>query len=318
MPKVSIIVPIYNVEKYLERCLESLISQTLEDIQIILVNDGSLDTSGEIAKKYASKYKNKVVYLEKENGGLSDARNYGIPYAEGEYIAFLDSDDYIERNTYEEMYKKAIEENSDYVECDFIWEYNNKTRRDKRINYKTKEEMIAFVRVVAWNKLIRKSIIDENNIRFPKGLRYEDVAFTYQLIPHIQKISYVEKYFIHYTQRENSIANVQNERTGEIFIILEKVLDYYKKNNIYQSYDCALEYNYARYLLCSSLKRMCKIQDKEKREILLNKTWENLNIKFPNWKENKIIKSVKNCKNMYMKTVNKFTYKIYCKLFQIL
>lgn len=106
MPKVSIIVPIYNVEKYLERCINSLIGQTLEDIQIILVNDGSTDKSGEIAKRYASKYKEKIMYLEKINGGLSDARNYGLSYATGEYIAFLDSDDYIEKKHIKKCTKK--------------------------------------------------------------------------------------------------------------------------------------------------------------------------------------------------------------------
>ncbi|MGN1327118.1 MAG: glycosyltransferase family 2 protein [Clostridia bacterium] len=314
MPKVSVIVPIYNVEKYLPKCLESLVNQTLEDIQIILVNDGSTDNSGQIAKEYANKYPKKIIYLEKENGGLSDARNYGIPRATGEYIAFLDSDDYIEKNAYEEMYNKAVEENSDYVECDFLWEYPNKIRKDTRIEYNNKQEMMANVRVVAWNKLIKRNIIEENDIRFPKGLRYEDVEFTYKLIPHLNKASYINKYFVHYVQRDNSIANVQNERTAEIFTILDNVIEYYKQNNLYEQYKTEIEYNYARYLLCSSLKRMCKIQDKAKRKELLNKTWSNLNTKFPNWKENEIIKNDKSLKTVYMKTVNDFTYKIYCIL----
>ena len=114
MPKVSVIVPIYNVEKYLEKCINSLLSQTLEDIQIILVNDGSKDNSGNIAREYEKNNKNRIIYVEKENGGLSDARNYGLKYATGDFIAFLDSDDYIEKNAYEEMYNKAIEENADY------------------------------------------------------------------------------------------------------------------------------------------------------------------------------------------------------------
>ena len=135
MYKVSVIVPIYNVEKYIKKCLNSLVNQTLQEIQIILVNDGSKDKSGEIAKEYAQMYKNKILYLEKENGGLSDARNYGIPYAEGEYIAFIDSDDYIDENAYEEMYDKAKKENSDYVECDFIWEYPNKNKIDRYKEY---------------------------------------------------------------------------------------------------------------------------------------------------------------------------------------
>ena len=112
MPKVSVIVPIYNVEKYIEKCINSLLSQTLEDIQIILVNDGSKDNSGNIAKEYEKNNKDRVIYVEKENGGLSDARNYGLKYATGDFIAFLDSDDYIEKNAYEEMYNKAIDGNS--------------------------------------------------------------------------------------------------------------------------------------------------------------------------------------------------------------
>ena len=315
MPKVSIIVPIYNVEKYLKRCVDSLINQTLQDIQIILVNDGSTDSSGEIAKQYAHDYQEKILYLEKTNGGLSDARNCGMLYAEGEYIAFLDSDDYIESNAYEEMYNKAIEENSDYVECDFIWEYPDKIKHDKRYEYKNKKEMLAFVRVVAWNKLIKRSIVEKNNIKFPKGLRYEDIEFTYKLIPYLNEFSYINKEFIHYTQRENSIANVQNERTQEIFTVLDDVLEYYKKNGFYDEYSEELEYNYARYLLCSSLKRICKIPDKNIRTKLINKTWNKLNTDFPNWKKNIILKKVNSSKNKYMRTVNKLTFNMYTKIF---
>lgn len=318
MPKVSVIVPIYNVEKYLEKCINSLLSQTLEDIQIILVNDGSKDNSGNIAKEYEKNNKNRVIYVEKENGGLSDARNYGLKYATGDFIAFLDSDDYIEKNAYEEMYNKAIEENADYVECDFIWEFPNKIRVDKQYPYKNKKEMLSFVRVVAWNKLIKRQLITDNNLEFPKGLRYEDVEFTYKLIPFINKFAYVDKPFIHYVQREGSIANVQNERTAEIFTVLDNVIEFYKKNNIYEEYRDELEYNYARYLLCSSLKRMCKIKDKTIREKLLTESWKRLNSNFPNWKKNVILKTVNTGKNKYMRTVNKSTYKIYSKILEII
>lgn len=318
MPKVSVIVPIYNVEKYLEKCINSLLSQTLEDIQIILVNDGSKDNSGNIAKEYEKNNKDRVIYVEKENGGLSDARNYGLKYATGDFIAFLDSDDYIEKNAYEEMYNKAIEENVDYVECDFIWEFPNKIRVDKQYPYKNKKEMLSFVRVVAWNKLIKRQLIIDNNLEFPKGLRYEDVEFTYKLIPFINKFTYVDKPFIHYVQREGSIANVQNERTAEIFTVLDNVIEFYKENNIYDEYRDELEYNCARYLLCSSLKRMCKIKDKIVREKLLTESWERLNLNFPNWKENIILKTVNIGKNKYMRTVNKSTYKIYSKILEII
>lgn len=317
MPKVSVVVPIYNVEKYIKKCMDSLVNQTLQEIQIIFVNDGSTDESGNIAKEYASKYLNKIIYLEKENGGLSDARNFGMRYAEGEYIAFLDSDDYVENTMYEEMYNKALQENSDYVECDFLWEYPDKTKKDKRNSYNNKKEMLTNVRVVAWNKLIKREILEKNNISFPKGLRYEDIEFTYKLIPYLNKVSYVDKEFVHYVQRNNSIANVQNERTAEVFTIFDNIIKYYQEKNFYEEYKEELEYSYSRILLCSSLKRICKIKDSKTRKKLIEETFEKLYQQFPLWKENKILNN-RSIKNMYMKSINKFTYPIYTKMFQLL
>lgn len=317
MPKVSVVVPIYNVEKYIKKCMDSLVNQTLQEIQIIFVNDGSTDESGNIAKEYASKYPNKIIYLEKENGGLSDARNFGMRYAEGEYIAFLDSDDYVENTMYEEMYNKALQENSDYVECDFVWEYPDKTKKDKRNSYNNKKEMLTNVRVVAWNKLIKREILEKNNISFPKGLRYEDIEFTYKLIPYLNKVSYVDKEFVHYVQRNNSIANVQNERTAEIFTIFDNIIKYYQEKGFYEEYKEELEYSYSRILLCSSLKRICKIKDSKTRKKLIEETFEKLYQQFPLWKENKILNN-RSIKNMYMKSINKFTYPIYTKMFQLL
>ena len=131
MPKVSVIIPIYNVEKYIDKCLKSIETQTIDSMEVILVNDGSQDLSGNIAKIWAERQRNILVkYVEKENGGLSDARNYGLKYATGEFVAFLDSDDYVESTIYEKMYNKAINNNADFVECNFVWEYPNKKRED--------------------------------------------------------------------------------------------------------------------------------------------------------------------------------------------
>ena len=318
MKKVSVIVPVYNVEKYLTKSLDSLVNQTLEDIEIIVVNDGSTDNSKKIIETYKKKYPNKIKYLEKPNGGLSDARNFGMPHATGEYIAFLDSDDYVELNTYEKMYNKAKEENADMVECDFIWEYPNKRKIDAGIIYNGKKEMLTYARVVAWNKLIKRALLEKNKIEFPKGLRYEDVEFFYKMIPYYNKVSFVKEPLIHYIQRESSISKVQNERTKEIFEVLNNVIEYYKKNNLYNEYKDELEYTYTRLLLCSSLFRMVKIKDKKVKKELINITWKNLNEKFPNWKKNKILKQNRSMKNLYMKTVNKITYKIYCTIFSII
>lgn len=316
MPKVSVIVPVYNVEQYLAKCLDSLVGQTLDEIEIIVVNDGTKDHSQKIIDQYQKEYPNKIKNFIKENGGLSDARNFGLSYATGEYIAFLDSDDYVDLTMYETMYNKAKKENADMVECDFYWVYPNKTKEDVGSIYHNKKEMLVQARVVAWNKLIKREILERTKIRFPKGYRYEDVEFFYKLLPSLEKVAFVKKPFIYYIQRENSISNSQNERTKEIIDILEHVITYYKEKGLYEEYKVELEYVYTRYLLCSSFLRMVKVRDKKIRKELLNHTWNSLNNTFPNWKKNEILKKEKSAKNRYMRTVNRMTFPIYAFLFQ--
>lgn len=319
MKSVSVIVPFYNVEGYIGRCLDSLVKQTLDDIEIILVNDGSKDRSKIVVDKYLKEYPEKIVYLEKENGGLSDARNYAIPYAKGEYIAFLDSDDYVEYTMYKDMYELAKKENSDMVECDFYWEYpyKNKTKEDKGLIYNGKKEMIEKVRVVAWNKLIKKDILEKSKIIFPKGYRYEDVEFTYKLVPYLDKVSFLKKPCVHYIQREGSISNNQNERNKEIFVVLGHVIDFYKENDLYEEYKDELEYIYIRYAFCSSLLRIVKIKDQNIQQELLDLTWKKVNTTFPKWKKNPILKSKKDLKSIYLKTINKFTYEMYTTILSL-
>ena len=316
MPKLSVIVPVYNVEKYLSRCLASLINQTLDNIEIIIVNDGSTDKSDEIIREY-KKANNNIIYVTKENGGLSSARNFGLIYATGEYIAFLDSDDYVDRNIYKKMYEKAKETNSDYVECDFIWQYEDHQKIDTGYRYTNKKEMFEKARVVAWNKLIKRELIVDNKLEFPVGLNYEDVEFFYKLLPHIERFAFVEEPLVYYTQRPNSIVNKQDYRTKQIFKVLDDVIDYYKNNGIYQEYEKEIEYTCTRILLCSSLKRMIQIPDKVTRELLLNETWQNLNGKFPNWKKNEILQRNNTVNGFFMKSMNDTTFKIYTKVLRL-
>ena len=273
MPKISIIVPVYNVEKYIDKSLKSLVNQTLQDIEIIIVNDGTQDKSVDIIERYVKENPTKIKYYEKENGGLSSARNYGLEYATGEYIAFLDSDDYVEKSMYEEMYNLAKKENADMVECDFIWEWEyGKKVYDKRREYKTKEEMMKKPRVVAWNKIYKREIIKKYKIRFPEGLIYEDMEFFYKLLPHLNKISYINKYFVHYTQREDSITNKQTKKVEDIFKILDNIFDYYIEQSLYNKYEKELKYMSRRILLGSSLKRIFKIKNSHLRRKMLLKT----------------------------------------------
>lgn len=314
MPKVSVIVPVYNVEKYLPTCLDSLVQQTLKEIEIIVVNDGSTDNSLSIMQQYAKKYPDKIKIYSKENGGLSDARNYGIDYATGDYIAFLDSDDYVDRSMYETLYQKAVQTKADMVECDFYWVYPQEKRVDSRKKYRNEKDMIMRARVVAWNKLYNRHFFNHTNLRFTKGVRYEDVDFFYRMIPYLQKIEYVKQPFIFYIQRDNSISNQQSEKNADIFKVLENILQDYRQRGIYETYHLELEYMYVRFLLCSSFLRMVKIKDKTIREKLLQQTIDLICEKFPNWKKNAHFYWPISAKNLYMLTVNRTTFTWYSKL----
>lgn len=275
---------------------------------------GSTDNSQKIIKEYQIDYPTKIIYLEKENGGLSDARNYALPYAKGEYIGFVDSDDYVEITMFEKMYQTAKQENADMVECDFVWVYPNRRRIDHGQIYQGQKEALQKARVVAWNKLIKREIIQNTGIQFPKGLRYEDVAFFYQLLPYLRKIAFVKEPLVYYIQRKNSISNSQNSKTSDIFSVFELVFEFYRTHDFYESFYQELEYTYTRYLLCSSLLRVCKIQDKKLRKQLIKKTWNELNEKFPDWKKNLYLQE-KGSKNHYMRNVNRYTYPIYATFF---
>ena len=169
---------------------------------------------------------------------------------------------------------------------------------------------------MACNKIIKKDAIKD--INFPIGLRYEDVEFFYKIIPNVNKISVLKEPLYYYIQRESSISNLQNERTTEMFTILNNIIEFYKQKNIYEKYKSELEYMYIRFLLGSSFLRIVKIKDKTIRKKLLEKTINTLYEKFPNWKNNKILKNTKTKKNLYYRSVNRMTYKFYCWLFGII
>ena len=316
MPKISVIVPVYNVEAYLERSLNSLKNQTFKDLEFIIVDDGSTDGSAKIIKEFVKSDK-RFSYHKKKNGGLSDARNYGMKYATGKYLAFLDSDDYIDLDLYEKMYEKAVETKADVVEADFIWEYPNKQVKD--ISKVTDlGRLLVDIRVVAWNKLYKKSLIDKIGVKFSKGLRYEDVDWCYKIVPYIKTFASVHGTYIHYIQRPNSIANTQNEKVRDIYKILENAIIFYQKNNLLNKYFYELEYSCLRIIYGSSFLRVMGINNKKLRNSIIKEGTDFLNKYFPNYKKNIYLLSDKTKKNYYYRTINSFTLPIYIKLFRLL
>lgn len=317
MIKVSIIVPVYNVEKYLTKCLDSLINQTLSEIQIIIVNDGATDGSQKIIDMFQRK-SNKIQAFLKSNGGLSDARNYGLTFATGEYIGFVDADDFVETDMFEILYNKAKQDDSDIVECNLRHTYPDKEDIEIGKQIQDKKEMLMFGRSVVWNKIYKRDWLLQTKVIFPKGLIYEDVEFFIKLIPHIRMYSYVDAASIHYVQRSNSLNNFSSVKTLDILSILNNIYIYYREQGYLREYKEALEFFFARILLCSSFKRISGIKDKEQRKEAMKKNWNLLVQTFPNWKQNRVLKQTKSHQAIFMKTCNKTTYQCYEWLFSFL
>lgn len=223
MTKLSIIVPVYNVEKYLPKCLESLIKQTLKDIEIICVNDGSMDNSLAILKKFASK-DSRIRIIDNQHQGVAKTRNTGIEQSTGEYIGFVDSDDYIDIDFFEKLYNSATKSNSDIAIAsilkhkNFFNIYNAKyTKEETAITIQDKIKLCEDKKhffFYAWNKIYHSGFIKENNIKFSEGQIYEDVMFAIKALYYSNKIISVYGTKYHYIEHENSLTKYK-DKTGE-------------------------------------------------------------------------------------------------------
>lgn len=219
--KVSVIVPIYNVEEYLRECLDSLVVQTLKELEVIMVDDGSTDSSAKIAEEYAEKYEN-FTLIKKENGGLGQARNYGIPYANGEYIAFVDSDDIISKSAYEKMYKKAKENDNDIV-IGNVKRFNSKKEYDSVLHTRVFKTNINSTHITknpeliydttAWNKLFKYKFWLENKLMFPEGILYEDIPVTIPAHFLSTSTSVLCDVIYYWRERDGITKSITQERT---------------------------------------------------------------------------------------------------------
>ena len=234
---ISIIIPVYKVEKYLEKCIQSVINQTYENLQIILVDDGSPDNCGKICDEYAKK-DHRIEVIHKSNGGLSDARNKGLEIAKGEYIGFVDSDDYIEADMYEVLYNLLKQYNADVSICNFYTVSQGKIsikNADNGINEYNRIEILKGILLdrniqsYAWNKLYKKELFDE--IKYPIGKKYEDIGTTFYLLEKCNKVVVTGKSEYYYINRQDSIVNNVTESTITDYIeLIMQRYDYIEEN----------------------------------------------------------------------------------------
>lgn len=241
MPKISIIVPVYNVEDYLKNCIDSILNQTFNDFELILVNDGSTDNSLKICKYYKS-IDYRICIIDKHNEGLSSARNAGLDVAKGEYIGFVDSDDYIHPQMYEILYNYISDTKADISICNFeqVYNFNKDLLNTLQINQRlhqifnniesleqlSGENAVEFT--VSWNKLYRKYLFE--NIRFKVGIIHEDEFIIHKLLYKTRKIVYIREKLYFYMQRKGSIMQQSNKRIDRLYALEDRIKFFNSKN----------------------------------------------------------------------------------------
>ena len=297
MPKVSIIVPVYNVEKYLDKCLNSLVNQTLKDIEIIIVNDGSTDNSKQIIEQYATKYNNLIKVVEEKNQGLGAARNNGLKFATSDYIIFVDSDDYVETNMVEELYNKILEEQADFVICGnnvVTEDYKviSKTFPNKYEKYDFNTQMI-FGNLCAWNKIIKKTLLEDDSLAFRSNVWYEDIDVSFKLFLKAKKMCILPKNLYNYLFRQGSIMNSKSlQKNLDLIAAFDEIIKYSKQNGYYDKYYKEIEFLAIDHLYISCAVRIITNKTSNKNEIkkLLNVIFEYMNKNFNNYSKNKYLK----------------------------
>ena len=277
---LSIVLPVFNVEKYLERCIKSILEGTYKDLELVIVNDGTKDDSENIIIRYLEKYNN-ITYIVKENGGLSHARNVGYTYAKGEYIAFFDSDDYIEKDMYEKLMAKVKDYNYDIVVCDLYMEYEQTGKKiyvgsNVEKEYKDVEEdnneinirkeIMENIYIAVHNKIYKKELIEktfENGMPFVNGMYYEDIVYTYSILQNTRSISFVKEPLYYYVQRTSSISNNYDKKLYDIITSVEMLIENAVENNRFEDYKEILEYIGIRYMYGTFMKRIAKTKNKK-------------------------------------------------------
>ncbi len=295
--KLSVIVPVYNVEKYLKRCLDSLVCQTLDDIEVICINDGSKDKSLDILLKYEEKYKDIIKVINKENEGVWKARYDGIKKATGEYIGFVDSDDYVNEDFALKLYSNAIRNDSDIAVCGFDRIdldteklYSREMCKKSKYNFeiKKKPSYLLMLNGAPWNKIYKKELFDNmykmNNI--PRVL--DDLMFQQLLYVHAKKVTFVNESLIYYMIRKDSIMNTINvDLLPSVYDSMIEVRNYYKEEN-----KSLLEYIDTCAFLHIGISLMYRLSNNKDIDFkkLLKENDKYLKKNFPKYKKSKYIK----------------------------
>lgn len=284
MYKVSVIVPVYNGEDYISTCLEALTKQTLSDLEVIIVNDGSTDNTLTILNKYVTLYPNLFKVYTIKNSGQGIARNIGVSYATGEYLAFADSDDYMHPQMYERLYNFAQRGCHDLVICPYYRVAPDYSIINREIN--SLKNMID-VNTSPWNKLFHLQKWKDCNIKFAENLWYEDVLAVYSYMFTAKSIGYYELPMYYYVFRENSSINLYSPKINDIFTVFDELYEYLTENNVFECYHDEIEAVFLMHIVLGHLSRCVSEKNLCKRHTYIKETKSYIIDKFPRYINNK-------------------------------
>lgn len=293
MSKYSLIVPVYNVEKYVEKCLHSILMQNYTDYEVIVVDDGSTDKSGKIVDRIMSERPEKIQVIHQENRGLGGARNTGLALARGEYIWFIDSDDTIEQNALEELEKFLSKNTAEIVVFDCLYvdqdgkeiSYEQGFSKKGTVSSLKDNPELLFMPNSACNKIYSRSLFEKTEVTFQENKWFEDLGTIVKLYPYANKIGYLDKPLYLYLQRQGSIMKNPNvEKNKEIIEIFDSIISYYKNSRLYNTYKAEIEFLAILHVYLLASVRVVKI---DYRNSLLKKFKQYILDKFPDYKNNK-------------------------------
>jgi len=305
MIKVSVIVPVYNTANYLERCLDSLINQSLKEIEIIVVNDSSPDNAKEILENYKDKIK---IINHNQNQGIGKSRNAGIKIANGEYIGFVDSDDYVDGDMYLDYYNYATKNNLDILSGHYYKDINNRLEifNNPYFNISNLNNNVNLINLIDYgpcNKIFKRKMIKENNIWFEEKLKFEDMPFVLKALKHASDNGHINKAYYFYNVRSESETTTIDFRTKDIFSILDIINNYYEDNTAELEYLNIVQVT--RYMLKQKYQK-----NKKERKKFIDFGFNYLNNNFPNWRKNKYYKEESPLKRVVKNS--KMLLKLYC------
>lgn len=287
MSKVSVVIPVYNSEKYIGKCLDSIMNQTYKDIEIIVINDGSKDNSQKIINEYAKKYSN-IIAIEQENMGVSKTRNKAIEIAKSEYIMFIDNDDYIDKD-YIEIHLNEIEKNNLDIVISGYRRPNNKGKIVRVLKLKD-TEWSKMMLLTPWAKIYRKQFITENNIKFLPNNIGEDIYFNLQAMLLTDKIKILDYIGYNWFYNTDSVSNTsqRNFKNIKVFYLLDECYNKLQELNLLEEKYEIIEMHFIRYIIWFLSFSTRKQKYKDISEIY-DKLFEWLEEKFPNFQKNKLV-----------------------------